>query len=160
MSSQGRRLNATYSPLDREFLFLSQLSGLASVSAKLPDTSDNFSQNKPPPNNLNPKTGGKSHFWGKVKVPCSGTVLRKKQGWTPRPAEKQAAPPRKKQALPRPAKLTNPVGRSGAKLTADSINSLFHDAHKDALQDERVGKSFHFTLFSEIPFKSFKSKRR
>ena len=35
-----------------------------------------------------------------------------------RPAEKQAAPPR-------PVKLTNPAGRSGAKLTADSIDGSF-----------------------------------
>ena len=43
------------------------------------------------------------------------------QGWTtpPRPAEKQAAPPR-------PAKLTKSAGRSGAKLTSDSIDTPFH----------------------------------
>ena len=46
----------------------------------------------------------------------------------PRPAEKQAAPPREKQALPRPAKLTKSAGRSGAKLTADSIDTPFHYA--------------------------------
>ena len=46
----------------------------------------------------------------------------------PRPAEKQAAPPRKKQALPRPAKLTKSAGRSGAKLTADSIDTPFYYA--------------------------------
>ena len=46
----------------------------------------------------------------------------------PRPAEKQAAPPREKQALPRPAKLTNLAGRSGAKLTADSIDTPFYYA--------------------------------
>ena len=36
-----------------------------------------------------------------------------------RPAEKRAPPPRRKQALPRPApqKLTKPAGCSGAKLT-------------------------------------------
>ena len=40
----------------------------------------------------------------------------------PRPAEKQAAPPREKSALPRPAprKLPNPAGRGGAKLIVDS----------------------------------------
>ena len=49
-----------------------------------------------------------------------------RQGFSPRPtpprlAEKQAALPRKKQALPRPApqKLTKPAGRSRAKLTVD-----------------------------------------
>ena len=38
-----------------------------------------------------------------------------------RPAENLAAPPREKQALPRPApqKLTKPAGRNGAKLTVD-----------------------------------------
>ena len=50
-----------------------------------------------------------------------------RQGCSPRPAEKQAVPPRpalQKASLapPRPApqKLTNPAGRSGAKLTVNS----------------------------------------
>ena len=57
-------------------------------------------------------------------------VLYIYQGWTPRPAPRKngAAPPRKKQALPRPAKLTKSAGRSGAKLTADSIDTPFHYA--------------------------------
>ena len=41
------------------------------------------------------------------------------------------APPRKKQALPRPprpAKLTKSAGHSGAKLTADSIDTPFYYA--------------------------------
>ena len=51
----------------------------------------------------------------------------------PRPAEKQAAPPRpapQKAGLapPRPAKLTKSAGRSGAKLTADSIDTPFYYA--------------------------------
>ena len=53
-------------------------------------------------------------------------VGRMDQGWTPRPAEKKAAPPRpapRKASLapPRPApqKLTKPAGRNGAKLTVD-----------------------------------------
>ena len=41
----------------------------------------------------------------------------------PHPAEKQAAPPR-------PAKLAKSAGRSGAKLTADSIDTPFHYARK------------------------------
>ena len=53
----------------------------------------------------------------------------------PRPAGKQAAPPREKQALPRPApqKLTKPAGRDGAKLTVDYTDY----AHAFGL---RVGK--------------------
>ena len=51
----------------------------------------------------------------------------------PRPAEKQAAPPRPAKsrhcpAPPRPAKLTKSAGRSGAKLTADSIDTPFYYA--------------------------------
>ena len=54
----------------------------------------------------------------------------------PRPAEKEAAPPRPapqkagfpRPAPPRPAKLTKSAGRSGAKLTADSIDTPFHYA--------------------------------
>ena len=48
----------------------------------------------------------------------------------PRPAPQKTglAPPRKKQALPRPAKLMKSAGRSGAKLTADSIDTPFHYA--------------------------------
>ena len=40
----------------------------------------------------------------------------------PRPAEKQAAPPREKSALPSraPRKSPNPAGRGGAKLIVDS----------------------------------------
>ena len=41
----------------------------------------------------------------------------------PRPAL-----PREKQSLPRPAKLTKSTGRSGAKLTTDSIDTPFHYA--------------------------------
>ena len=52
-----------------------------------------------------------------------------------RPAEKEAAPPRKKQALSRPApqKLTKPAGRNRAKLTVDYTDH----AHTFGL---RVGK--------------------
>ena len=55
------------------------------------------------------------------------------QGWTPRPAEKQAALPRPKKSRPcptppRPANLTKSAERSGAKLTADSIDTPFYYA--------------------------------
>ena len=64
----------------------------------------------------------------------------------PRPAEKQVAPPRKKQSLPRPVKLTKPAGRSGAKLTADSTDGPFS---LRLLEEERVGKYFHLTLCTD-----------
>ena len=56
----------------------------------------------------------------------------------PRPAEKRAAPPRKKQALPRPApqKLTKPAGRNGAKLTVDCTDY----AHTFGLRMEKKMK--------------------
>ena len=44
------------------------------------------------------------------------------------------AQPREKQAMPRPAKFTKSAVRSGAKLTADSIDTPFHDAHKRCLK--------------------------
>ena len=58
---------------------------------------------------------------------CSNDILpnsvstRDARPTPPCPAEKQAALPREKQALPRPApqKLTKPAGRDGAKLTVD-----------------------------------------
>ena len=71
------------------------------------------------------------------RVSKGGSINSTYQGWTPRPAEKQAAPPR-------PANLTKSAGRSGAKLSADSIDIPFHYASKE----ERVGKSFHFSLFT------------
>ena len=67
----------------------------------------------------------------------------------PRPAEKRLprpAPPRKKQSLPRPVKLTKPAGRSGAKLTADSTDGPFS---LRLLEEERVGKYFHLTLCTD-----------
>ena len=60
------------------------------------------------------------------------------QGWTPRPAPPRGktgcpAPPRPAKsrpcpAPPRPAKLTKSAGRSGAKLTADFIDTPFYYA--------------------------------
>ena len=42
------------------------------------------------------------------------------------PDSRDAATPRKKQALPRPVEIEKPAGCSGAKLTADSIDTPFH----------------------------------
>ena len=85
-------------------------------------------------------------FEGKFKRPVSAVIRGA------RPALSGEKP-----ALARPAKLTKSAGRSRAKLTADSIDTLFLTPTNHALKEQRVGKSFHFTLFSEIPFKS---KRR
>ena len=78
-------------------------------------------------------------------------MFGKHQGCAPCPAEKQAAPPREKQALPRPApqNLRNPRGAAGQNWLQIPLIPLFMTPTKDALKDERVGKSFHFTLFSD-----------
>ena len=55
--------------------------------------------------------------------------------------------PGKKQALPRPAKLTKSAGRSGAKLTADSIDTPFHYARKWCLKGRKSRKIFSFFFF-------------
>ena len=60
------------------------------------------------------------------------------------------APPRKKQASPRPVKLTKPVGRSGAKPTTDSNDGPFSSNY--ALEEERVGKYFHLTLCTDCDY--------
>ena len=65
----------------------------------------------------------------------------------PRPAL-----PRKKQASPHPVKLTKPAGRSGAKLTADSINGFFFKPTNYALEEERVGKYFRLTLWTNFDY--------
>ena len=63
----------------------------------------------------------------------------------PRPAEKQAAPPR-------PLKLTKSAGRGGPKLTADSLDNPFHYVTNDALKEERVEESFHFILLTDCDY--------
>ena len=42
------------------------------------------------------------------------------------PDSRDAATPRKKQALPRPVEIEKPAGCSGAKLAADSIDTPLH----------------------------------
>ena len=65
--------------------------------------------------------------------------------------------PAKSRPCPAPQNLRNPRGAAGQNWLQIPLIPLFMTPTKDALKDERVGKSFHFTLFSEIPFKS---KRR
>ena len=57
----------------------------------------------------------------------------------------QPAPPREKQALPRPApqKLTKPAGRSGAKLTKDNIDLM---PTKFGLQGGKEGIAFQLVF--------------
>ena len=50
------------------------------------------------------------------------------QGWTPRGKTGCPAPQKAGLAPPRPAKLTKSAGRSGAKLTADFIDTPFYYA--------------------------------
>ena len=58
----------------------------------------------------------------------------------------------------RPVKFTKPAGRSGAKLTADSIDTPFHYAQKWCLKG---GKSrIIFSFFLVYIFWPFKSERR
>ena len=54
------------------------------------------------------------------------------------------APPCEKHAWPAMWKLTKPVGRSGAKLTADSIDTPFHYARKWCLKGRKSRKIFSF----------------
>ena len=63
--------------------------------------------------------------------------------------------------LPRLAKWRKPAGRSGAKLTADSIDTPFHYGHKWCLKGRKSRNLFILLcvqivtiFFTEIPFKS------
>ena len=122
-----------------------------------------------------PLPGGRMGPWGDLQskeglhfpeaVPFARTwIIRSAgfQGCSPRPAEKHAATPRKKQALPRPVEIEKPAGCSGAKLAADSIDDWYTFKPTNyALEEERLGKSFIWLsvqivtiFFIEIPFKS------
>ena len=57
---------------------------------------------------------------------------------------------------PRPVKLTKPTGRSGVKLTADSIHTPFHYVHKLCLRGRKSRKifsfDFHLTLCTDCDY--------
>ena len=89
----------------------------------------------------------------------STSIVCTRDGRPAPPRGKTGCPAPQKEGLapPRPAKLTKSAGRSEAKLTGDSIDTLFHYA----LMEERVGKSSNFLclqivtiFFTEIPLKS------
>ena len=73
-----------------------------------------------------------------------------RQGCSPR-----SAPPCKKQTLPhppRPVKLTKPAGRSGAKLTADSIDCPFSYAYKLCIRGGNSRKIFSFDCDTDCDY--------
>ena len=69
---------------------------------------------------------------------------------TPHPAEKQASPPCKKLALTRPAPQNwrNLQGAAGKNWLQIPLIPLSIMPANDALKEERVGKYFHFSLFT------------
>ena len=82
-------------------------------------------------------------------------VLGSVSGLLAPPRRKAGCPAPQKAGLasPRPVKMTKPVGRSGSKLIADSIDPPFHYAHKLCLRGRKSWKIFSFDfvyrLFTE-----------
>ena len=98
-------------------------------------------------------TFGFRFFSGKGKIGISLFVDAKYQGWTPRPAEKQAAPPRPAKSRPctAPQNWRNPRGAAGQKGTADSIDTPFHYARVWwylKVKGRKSRKIFYFSLFT------------